>query len=370
MKDLLKDIGTKKILIVSGIIVGVIVFIIIALKLFNSMFAGTSYSKIESTMVSAARKYYEKNPKMLPQMSGGVVNISSTNLTSNGHMKDLNEYTKKIDGSLSCTGSVSVTNIEGQYRYTPSLNCGDKYKTTTLVGYVRDHEPLVITGQGLYELNGGYVFRGDAPNNYVRFANHLWYITKIYDDYAYLMLADRANYRSVWDDRYNVERGSNTGINDYQVSRMRTYLENLYNSEELFTSSDKMLLTPYTLQVGNRALSQTANDGSIEGSVTIENSYIGILPAYDYINASIDTSCVSTESNSCTNYNYMSYFDFAWWLSTGNSESTHQAYKVNLGTLDFGMANQDSRVLPVVRLVKDALYVSGDGTKDNPYVIK
>ena len=204
----------------------------------------------------------------------------------------------------------------------------------------------------------------------MKFANHLWYITKIYDDYAYLMLADRADYRTVWDDRFNVERNSETGINDYQVSRMRTYLENLYNSEELFTSSDKMLLTPYTLQVGNRTLSQTANDGSIEGSVTIENSYIGILPAYDYINASIDTSCVSTESSSCKNYNYMAYFDFAWWLSTGNSESTHQAYKVNLGTLTFGMANQDSRVLPVVRLVRDALYVSGDGTKDNPYVIK
>lgn len=370
MKDLLKDIGIKKIGIVAGIFVGVIVLIIILLKLFNSFFGETSYAKIETTMVDAAMDYYNKNPKLLPQMSGGIVTVNATNLTSNGHMKDLNDYTKKIDGTISCSGSVSVTNIDGKYRYTPSLNCGDKYKTTTLVGYIRSHEPLVISGQGLYELNGGYVFRGDAPNNYVQFANHKWYIVKIQDDYAYLMLADRSSYQSVWDDRYNVDQNSNTGINDYKVSRMRTYLENLYDSEELFSSNDKMLLSPFTLQVGNRPVSATANDGSIEGSMTIENSYVGILPAYDYINASIDSSCNSTESNSCANYNYMSYFDFAWWLSTGNSETTHQVYKVNLGTFVSGMASIDSRVLPVIRLVKDALYVSGDGTFDNPYIIK
>ncbi|MDE5587211.1 MAG: hypothetical protein K2I72_02435 [Bacilli bacterium] len=370
MKDLLNDIGIKKIGIIIGVFAAVIVIIVVGLKLFNSFFAGTSYSKIETTMVEAAKAYYEKNPKMLPQMPGGIVTVSSNNLTSNGHMKELSTYTKKIDSSLSCTGNVSVTNINGKYRYTPNLNCGDKYKTSTLVGYIRNQEPLVTSGQGLYELNGGYVFRGDSPNNFVKFANHKWYITKISDDYVYLMFADRADFRSVWDDRYNVERGTNSGINDYLVSRVRTYLENLYNSDQLFSNNDKMLLTPFNLQVGNRGLSDIANDGSIEGSVIVENSYIGILPVYDYINASIDSSCNSAQSNSCANYNYMSYFDFPWWLSNGNRDTTHQAYKISNGTLNSGTANQDSRVLPVVRLVKDALYVSGDGTEADPYVIK
>lgn len=370
MKDLLNDIGIKKIGIIAGVFIGVIILLIVCLKLYNSLFAGTSYGKIETTMVNAARKYYAQNQKLLPQTSGGSVSVNTTTLASNKHMKDLSEYTKKINSAVSCTGSVTVTNINGNYRYTPNLKCGDQYETRTLVSYIRSQEPLVTTGQGLYEMNGGYVFRGDAPRNYVQFAGHKWFITKINNDYAFLMLADRTDIRSVWDDRFNVNHGDSSGINDYSVSRVKSYLEELYESDELFTANDKMLLSPYNLQVGNRAPSIAANDGSIESSKVIENSYIGILPVYDYINASIDTSCISADSESCANYNYMSYFDFPWWLSTGNSDSTHQVYKINNGTITYGMANQDSRVLPVVRLVKDALFVSGDGTTENPYIIK
>lgn len=370
MKNLLKDMGTKKLLMILGGFVGIIILIIVCLMLYNSLFAGTSYEKVESILVDAAGKYYASNPNLLPQTSGGTVTVNATNLTSSGKMKDLAKYTSKIDASVSCTGSVDVTNINGKYRYTPSLKCGDAYATKTLVSHIRAVEPLVNTGQGLYEMNGGYIFRGDAPHNFVNFANHKWYITKIYEGYAYLMLADRTDFRSAWDDRYNVNQNSEVGINDYVVSRVRTYLENLYNSDDLFSESNKMLLTPFTLKVGNRSSSAIVNDGSIESSVVIEDSYIGILPVYDYINASIDTSCNSAESNSCANYNYLSYFDFSWWLSNGNSDNTHQVYKINEGTIFSGMANQDSRVLPMVRLVKDALYVSGDGTEANPYVIK
>lgn len=369
MKELINDIGMKKILMIAGIFVGVIVLIIVCLMLYNSLFAGTSYSKIENTLVSAARDYYKKNPKLMPQTSGGSVSVNATTLAANKHMKDLSEYTKKINSAISCTGSVTVTEVNGKYRYTPNLKCGDQYETKTLVSQIRSNEELVITGQGLYEMNGGYVFRGDAPNNFVDFSDRIWNIVKIQDDYIYMIMRDSKDIKSQWDNRYNVNRNTTSGINDYSVSRIKTYLDSLYNST-LLNEQSKMLLSPYNAPVGKRDESVMANDGSIENSTIEENTYLGLLPLYDFINASIDANCNSAASKSCANYNYLSYLVGSWWTATGNSATTHQVYKIENGKISSSTTNTSSRVRPVVRLVKDALFVSGDGTETNPYKVK
>ncbi len=370
MKELLNDIGIKKIGIIAGVFIGIIVVIVVGLKLFNSFFAGTSYSKIETTMVEAAKEYYAKNPKLLPQMSGGNVTVNATNLTSNGHMKDLTEYTKKVDSSISCAGSVSVTNINGKYRYTPNLKCGEKYATETLVAHIRNQEPLMNSGSGLYELNGGYVFRGDSPNNFVKFSDDLWSIVKIEDDYVYLFYRGNKEFINVWDNRYNIDRGDRSGINTYSVSRIATYLDDLYNGTQLLNDTAKMMLTPYNVAVGKRDSNVVANDGSVEKSEVLENKYFGLLPLYDLINASTDEHCNAASSKSCGNYNYFSYVLGSWWTATADSSNTYQSYLINGAVVSQATSDVSAWVRPVVRLVNDALYVSGDGTEANPYVIK
>jgi len=47
-----------------------------------------------------------------------------------------------------------------------------------------------------------------------------------------------------------------------------------------------------------------------------------------------------------------------------------EIYKIENGKVSSSTTNVNSRVRPVVRLVKDALYVSGDGTETNPYKVK
>ncbi len=370
MKELLNEIGIKKIVVTVGIIVAIVIVIIFCLKLYNRMFAGTSYSKIETIMVDAAKDYYQKNPKLLPQMSGGNVTIDVGNLKSSGHMKDLSEYTKKLDGSLSCSGNVSVTNVSGKYRYTPNLKCGDQYQTETLVAHIRNLEPLKSSGAGLYEFNGGYIFRGDTPNNFVKFSNDLWSIVKIEDNYIYLFYRGKGDYVSVWDDRFNVDRGDNSGINTYSISRIATYLDTLYTNSAFLNEEAKMLLTPYSVAIGKRDENVMANDGSIEKSEVLENKYLGLLPLYDVINASLDEYCNSAASRSCSNYNYFSYIMGSWWTATADSSTTHRAYKINGASISSSPTDTDLRVRPVVRLVNDALYVSGDGTEENPYIIK
>lgn len=370
MKDLINDIGLKKILLILGGIVVVVVLIVVGLLLYNNLFSKISYSEIESEMVNAAHNYYNDNAKLLPKNSGDTISINSNALAAGGYMKDLAEYTQRIDETLSCTATVNVTNVNGKYRYIPNLVCGENYSTETLVRHIREKESIVISGEGLYELNGGYVFRGDSPNNYVSFANgREWRIVKIEDDYIYLLytMEDTKN-RAVWDNRYNVERNGNTGINDYLVSRISSFLEKSYSSS-FFTDAERMLLTPFDLPIGKRSPEVMANDGSIEKS-EILNCYLGLLPAYDFVNASIDENCSAVINNSCANYNYLSYVSGDWWLATASQDSSYEVFEVSGGRVSTSHANRMSNVRPYVRLVKDALYVSGDGTAANPYKIK
>ena len=64
-------------------------------------------------------------------------------------------------------------------------------------------------------------------------------------------------------------------------------------------------LTTYTLCIGKRNDLDTSKDGSIECSSPLENQYIGLLPLYDYMNASLDSICLNANSKECQNYNYL-----------------------------------------------------------------
>ena len=371
MKDLFENTGTKKLLFIFGGIVGLAIFIVVILLLYNSFFSRMSYSKIETTMVEAAKKYYGENGRLLPSESGESATVNVTSLVSAGYMDELNKYTSRIDKSLSCSGSVLVTNINNQYRYSPNLICGEKYATETLLKHIRDQEAIVTSGDGLYELNGGYVFRGENPNNVVKFADRTWNIIKIQDDYIYMLYADEEKYdKRVWDNRYNIDRSSAVGINDFSVSRIHDSLNNIYNSGTFFYDDEKMLVMPFDLPIGGRSVSDIANDGSMEGSRILENQYLGLLPLYDFINASTDTNCLSASSKSCANYNYLSYLDDDWWLLTPSNENTYEVYNVTNGTVSLEYASVNSIVRPYVRLVKDVLYVDGTGAPSNPYTIK
>lgn len=368
MKDLINDIGKKKLLIVLGGIVGAIVLIIIVLLLYNAFFKKNSYASVEDKILNAAVKYYSENSNLLPKNINDEVSINSTTLTAGDYLSDLEKLVS--DKNVSCTATVTVTNVNNNYRYVTKLKCGEAYETKTLVDTIKANNPVVISGQGLYELNGGLVFKGDNPNNNVKFAGHNWNIVKIEDEQVMLILSDKFA-RVTWDDRYNTERRQDDGINDYSVSRVNDYLTNLYNGEDLFSSSNKLVIASHNLYIGKRSSDVSFNDGSLEKSEVLENKYIGLLPLYDYLNASLDSNCQSAATQACANYNYLAGFGYNWWLMTADSDTTHKVFKVSTeGKMLLSRAATSVYVRPVVYLVKDAVYVSGNGTTDNPYTFK
>lgn len=365
----MKDLGKKKLLMIAGGIVGIVVLIVIILLIYNAIFGKTSYKDIENKVLNAAKKYYSEHSELLPKNENEEVTTTDASLTSAGYLKSMSELTKKMK-NVSCTATVMVSYAGGEYRYTPLLNCGNAYSTRTLVSYIVANEQKVIDGTGLYDLNGELVYRGENPNNYVKFSGKKWRIVKIENNQAVLILNEKNN-RVVWDDRFNADRNRSEGINDYNVSRVRENLNDLYQGDTLFTKDNKNLLTIHNLYIGKRYESDIYNDGSIEKSTLLENQYIGLLPLYDYINASIDENCSSVTTNSCINYNYLNHFEYNWWSLTADAANTYKVYRISSdGTIETLRASSNGYVRPVIYLAKDALYVSGTGTETDPYTIK
>lgn len=354
----------KKLLILAGIIVGAVVVIIIGLLIFHAITNNKpSYDGIEKKVLTAAKKYYKANETLLPD-NGQQISIDDSALTAAGYLKSMSELTSKLNAT--CTAKVVVTNKEGKYRYTALLDCGEKYSSKTFAEYLKTKVGTVTTGQGLYEMNGELVFRGETPNNYVRFSGKMYRIVKVTDNNVVLIYNEKVG-RGTWDNRFNNARNNNDGINDYAVSRISESLNNLTIVKDEF----KELLQPHTLYIGKRAQSDMYNDGSIEKSNILENQTYGLLPLYDYINASLDSNCVSAATNSCANYNYLNKYDYNWWTLTADMESTHKVYRIDFsGKVDLLRAASGGYIRPVIYLVSDVLYASGNGTAKNPYIVK
>ena len=208
------------------IIVGIIVLLFVVLSIASG---GNrySYEKIEKIMTNAAKSYFADYPENLPKTESQIVEVETPTLVQAGKMKDLNEYTKK---GVVCTGKVSVAKTGNDYTYTPDLNCGESYRSKTLANAIIDDSPVTTSGYGLYKLDDYYVFRGENVNNYVQLGDTIWRAVKLDTNRnVYLVTEKYSGYSSSWDDRYNTQTGYKTGINNYSTSRLKYFLDEIYN---------------------------------------------------------------------------------------------------------------------------------------------
>ena len=366
MKEMLKKMDKKKLYLVGGFFIVIVIILFGGAFVYNKFFYKRSYSEIEEIMVSSAKNYLSKNKKNYPKNYNEEFVLSDRDLVAADEMKDISSYLK--DETSDCTGKVTVTNINGKYRYTPTLSCGSKYQTIKFIDYIKKVVPIVSNGNGLYNMNDELVYRGDSVKNYIQFDNHTYRIVKFSGDSASIIYTERAS-NVVWDDRYNAQKKDLVGINDYSVSRIKDTVDNFYQKN--ITSNGKMLVVAHSLNIGKRAINDTDKTLGLEKSAMIENQFIGLLSLGDYLNASLDSNCTTSVSPSCMNYNYLSKFRLPWWTVTGVNDNTYQVYRVaEQGSSEEVSASGKGYIRPVISLSKDALYVSGTGSKADPYVVK
>lgn len=362
---------TKVMFLVIGAIVVIFLLIILVMALFQKSY---TYEDIETVMIQAAESYFKNNPESLPTGSSSV-EISAGELSSAGYMKPLEEYVP--EGSI-CSGSVNVQKSGSNYLYTPKLDCGDSYATMPLYRKVQEDNKIVSSGYGLYNKAGNKVFRGEVVNNYIQLDKVLWRIVKITSSGEMVLITDEYEaFPLAWDDRYNQSVQYSSGINTYSASRIRESINHIYelpeDSEEtelLLSNADKAKLVSYNLCTGKRSADELGTDNASECREVLKDQIIGLLTVSDYMAASTDVNCKTATSAACQNYNYL-VDSQEWWTVTAIKENTYQAYIVDTdGDLEIQNVNLYANLRPVVHLNSKVLYKSGDGSKENPYMVK
>ena len=353
-------------MLMGGIVVLIIVIIVVSIMSSFNTGRVRSFSELEAKLASAARDYYKKEASRLPKTVGSTTTISASSLTSSGYIKNLESISPK--GST-CSGEVVVKNVNGNHLYQAYLNCGSDYSTERASNYILDNTSVVSSGVGLYKQGDNYYYRGENPNNYITFAGMEYRIVKINQDGTMDIIANEKRTRSEWDDRYNNERESNVGVNNYSLSRAKDYLLAFINSES-FSDSDRLMMEPFSLCVG-KVSENSAYSLEQECSSKIDNELVGLLPLSNYLYASLDSSCQSVMDGSCENYNYLANYVSNWWTQTADADSTYKVYDIySGGGLGLVRASNSYSLREVIRLTDQVVYVSGNGTETAPYVIK
>ena len=385
----------KKMIKVIGIVAGVfVVFIVLLFIIASCSKKRFVFDKFQDSMIQAAKKYYAANEKELPNEDGKTKKVTLKQLINDGYMAEPSKTYK--DDTLQCDGSITVSNNGGFYLYSPSVTCGKNHRTQLFKDKLLD-DSLVTEGFGLYEvklnyinteddvnnpkLKDTYVYKGEINNNYVKIQGNdkLYRIIRINEDGTIRVIEAKygagktSAVRNSWDDRYNYDKRSNVGNNDYVLnninSRIKDSIKDYYNDSSVWPDATKAYIVTQGLCLGKKSIGDNSKDGITECSVGLMNQQFGLLTTYEYLNASLDEHCTTMTSVSCSNYNWLSSFDSTW-TQTAVSENTYDVWYVDMTKLEITKANSIKKWNVVFNISDKVTYVSGDGTEGNPYIIK
>lgn len=362
----------KPILIVCGGFAILFIFLFIMSSCNKKSYTGEQFEKM---LLEKAKAYFNNNKAALPQNDGNKVSLSIANL-----IEDQSDYLK----DATCSGSIEVINNKGYHMYVANLNCSDGYGTQKLSDYLINKD-VVTSANGLYQINGDYVYRGDNVDNYIVFNNHLFRILRINNDGTLRIIetdygikqeknkitlkADR-RVSTTWDNRFNSEKNYTSGFNDFIHdginSRIKDKLDEIYEKD--FTDASKSYIVTQKLCIGKRGIDETINNGSIECSETLDNQYVGLLPIYEYLTVSLDPACTSIKDSTCRNYNYLTDLDSTYWSMTPVSENSYEVFKIG-STITNATASSTATPKVVLNLSNEIRFSKGEGSKTNPYII-
>lgn len=336
----------------------ILLIIIIAVVSLNSGGSGVT----EKKLISATKKYLTDNISLAPKNDYDSRTVTLSTLVANGYISSSSE-------GASCASYVSVVKLDSKYYYTPYIKCSNSNDSSLLKTKLVSN--VVESGQGLYNYNGSYIFRGENPNNYVTLNDRKWRIIGLdANSNIKIIYSDLGGEYKAWDDRYNSTLDRQSGINDYSLSRVKEYLDSYLDTmfdkkTEMFPNEVKVRLAKFSQCVGKIDIENNITDGCKD---VIEDQLVGIITANDYVDASLDTSCTISNVKNCQNYNFLN--NNSWTASAYNGNNVSIYYIDKNNGLKLSEAYIARAVYPVITLKSDVIYVSGTGTETNPYELK
>ncbi len=348
-----------------GSLVGFIILIVLIVNLFAPKYK--TYEQVEILLKDATEEYYKNNLDLLPTEVGKSITSSETILVNAGLIKPLKDLLKNGE---KCSANIIVTKTETNYDYRAYLNCEEDYHSIELYRLITESQDIVTSGTGLYKVNDEYLFRGEVKNNYVKIGENEWRIIKIDSNNNIALITKFSIEVYPWDNRYNIDYDEFTGINDFNVSRIKDTLKSLYTGIDILSEEDKHYVMERKWCIGKRPLTATKAENPECTVLSEESFHYGMLTPYEYLNISIDPNCQKLGDDSCINYNFISYFSGEFWTMVGVSENTKDVFTIGSRGLSKNSAEFDKKIGVVIYLKNDVMHNGGDGTIDNPYTLK
>ena len=219
-----------------------------------------------------------------------------------------------------------------------------------LVG--ESNKNIVVSGNGLYDMEDRYVFRGNVTNNYVKIDNTYFRILSL-DKTTKTMkvISVDKNGSAVW---------GGTDNSNFNSSKLYTTLLNndLYN--EVTNKNVKW-------NVGKIESTDNLNLNAIrtyESKVKIESN-IGLISMSEYIEASTNQDCSAGTFASCAYDNYLNMAD-AWTMTTTDSAVAYIDTNKGL-SYETDLINSHHNIHRTLNI--NAVEVNGTGTITEPFII-
>ena len=182
------------------------------------------------------------------------------------------------------------------------------------------------------------------------------------------------SYSFSWDDRYNEKTEKNTGVNNFELSRISDVLIAEQSSNEFLPKELIAKVNFRNLCVGALKPNEETKDNSIECLKTTNDKYFFSLPTVsDYTLVSLDNNCKTITDKSCANYNYLNDYTSTFWLLTATEDEKNNndfVYNANYSGITSREARNRLTVRPVLFLDNTLIKTGGEGIKSNPYIVK
>lgn len=216
-------------------------------------------------------------------------------------------------------------------------------KKLSLVETITLEKNITKVGDGLYEEDENYIFKGKEVNNYLEYSGYLFRIISVDSDKNIKLITEESLTNLAW------------GINgSYENSYIKSWLNSDLEYEGIFYKS---LNNPTNYLVDTSFCTETVNENTKECKSNTTDK-VGLLSLVEYKEAGGSKSYLQTNNN--------------WWLSNPSSKGIWYVYsngQIN-DVANMGKDYYSYGVRPVITVRGALAIMSGDGTKNNPYKIE
>lgn len=194
----------------------------------------------------------------------------------------------------------------------------------------------IVNKNGLANIDNSYYYKGINVDNYILFNNEYWRILS-FEDNKIKIIKDEP-------------------INRLNSSDLAEYLNMKYYPK----IKDKNLIDSYDYDFSGINITN-----KIEKKENRKiKSFVGILSLYDYLNTLNDECTIRDGSLLCSE----SFASKHMWLY--NKKDIYSYYTYTDGNVYYESYYEEKDIYPVIVLKEDVEIMSGNGSKDNPYLIK